>query len=264
MLLCKEMQSVKSFCLGLSDSRDIRRPRQAPVAGKGPPRILNDQSLRSRFGAGLVVKQWLQRVLLASSTETVILVREGLFAELNHNLLLARPGFRQSLDKIWSRPGQLVIDGPGAGQLAFATLSSCLKTGQCNHVADIRVEDLFVSSVGGCTDLVGIYDGTQIFNVSQHDIGWFAIILVVLTRSDWADVRRNSSVNDDVLFAIMLFEWQTSKNLEAASVVNFVRNLAKIGVQARQREGVLVDKAKRLVQSFDKVRVSPTLQRERD
>lgn len=81
MLLRKEMQSVKSFCLGFSNSRNIRRPGQAPVAGKGPPRILNDQSLRGRFGAGLIVKQRLQRVLLASSTETVTSVREGLFAE---------------------------------------------------------------------------------------------------------------------------------------------------------------------------------------
>jgi hypothetical protein len=78
---------------------------------------------------------------------------------------------------------------------------------QRNDIANVSVEDLLVSSVCRCTNLAGIDYPAQVFDVCKNDISRLPIVLVVLSRSDWGDMRGHTSVYDDVLFSGMLGHW---------------------------------------------------------
>lgn len=72
-LLGRKVQSVERLGLRLRDGRDVGAARQAPVAGKGPPGILDDEPLRRVALGGLVVEQWTGSVAwLAVFTESII------------------------------------------------------------------------------------------------------------------------------------------------------------------------------------------------
>lgn len=92
------------------------------------------------------------------------------------------------------------------------------------------MEYLLVSCIRRGSDLGSVYDRAQIFDVSQYHVCWLALILMVLASSDWSDVRRNPGIYDNVISMVMSIERQTSKNLEPASVVDFVGDVAQSSV----------------------------------
>lgn len=112
------------------------------------------------------------------------------------------------------------------------------------------MEDLLVGSISRSTNLTGVHNSAQILYMRENDICRFAIELMVLTSAYWGNVRGNTGVDDNVLFSGMLRHWKTTKNFESPAIVNIVGNLAQGGVEIGEGESLLVEKAKRFIQSF--------------
>lgn len=75
MLISQKMEGIKGLGLSFSDGWHVRGSWQTPIARERPSCVLDDQSLRSRLGLWLIVKQWSQCILVPPTTKTITKVR---------------------------------------------------------------------------------------------------------------------------------------------------------------------------------------------
>lgn len=73
------MEGIKGFGLSFSYGWHIRGSWQTPIACERPSCILDDQSLRSRLGLWLIVKQRSKCILVPPTTKTIAIVRSSFF-----------------------------------------------------------------------------------------------------------------------------------------------------------------------------------------
>lgn len=67
----------------------------------------------------------------------------------------------------------------------------------------------------------------------EYHIGWLALVLVVLTASNWSYVRRYTGIDDDVLLASMLVHGKSSQDFETMAMVQLIRNCPQPTMQIR-------------------------------
>lgn len=67
VLLGRKVHRIKRLGLRLRDGRDVRTPRQAPVARERPPSILDNDALGAVLPGGLVVQERSGRISRGAS-----------------------------------------------------------------------------------------------------------------------------------------------------------------------------------------------------
>lgn len=126
------------------------------------------------------------------------------------------------MDNIRSSTSQLVVDGPAARQVALTTLGSGGQSKKGNDISGISVENLLLSSVGRCANLMRVKNGRQVLDVSENDIGRLVLVLLVLAATDVGDVRCESSIDNDVLFASITLNGDTTDDFESVAIMDLV------------------------------------------
>lgn len=129
------------------------------------------------------------------------------------------PVFRQRLDQVWPCGCQLIVNLPATGQLTASSLSSCFKTKQGYDVSNVGME---VQSIRGpcCnTDFLGFRWADKIFYVSEYLLRWPDDELTTAFR---CNMRRNASINNNILFARVLINRDTTDYLESMAIMDFI------------------------------------------
>ena len=248
-LLCCEVQSVQCLCLSFCNRGNVARSWEPPVTCEAASGILDNEALRCVSRGGLEVKQWAQRVSLAMSSEPVS-GKQTVNVPVCFYLLIKSPWFSQSTNKIGASSSKLVIYMPAAGQETLSTFLGLSQRKQGNHIASISVKDLLISGVRRGTNLLRVDLVAQIFDMRKYDIGGLAVDLVVLTTSDWRNVRSNASVNNNVFLTGVVVDGHTAHNFESVAEMYLLGDFAKSVVKFGERECLLRDVSNTQVQCY--------------
>lgn len=95
------------------------------------------------------------------------------------------------------------------------------------------MEDLFIGRIGGRTDLLPLSRAGEILDMRNHGRSAVGQSGILLASADTPDVRGDSGVDDDIVFAGVIIDTQTSENDEATASVDFLRQVS----QCRPKRG---------------------------
>ena len=154
------------------------------------------------------------------------------------------------MNDIRSFPCQDVIDIPAAGEITLASFGCRAQAEKRDDIPSVGVEDLLIGRVGWGSDLVFIGTAADVLDVGNHRRSPILQTCVLLTATNVADVGTNSRVDDDVVFARIIIDTQTTKNNKASTTVNLFGQIPQDRVKGRQRESGLADVSPWLVQSY--------------
>jgi hypothetical protein len=73
----------------------------------------------------------------------------------------------------------------------------------------------------------------------EDNVGWFAVVLVVLAPALRCNVCGDTNVDDDVFLAGMLVDFQAADYEEPVAAVQFIGQAAEFRMQLWERKGLL-------------------------
>ena len=79
--------------------------------------------------------------------------------------------------------------------------------------------------------------------MSEHDVRWLFVVLVVLPSPDGGDMRGDSSVDGNILLSRVFRNGHAADYFEAVAVVDLLGDFPESGVKTRERESLLVNVA---------------------
>lgn len=159
------------------------------------------------------------------------------------------------MDDIRSFSCQNVVHIPAAGEITLASFGCRAQAKKRDNISSVGVEDLLVGRVGWSSDLVFIGTAADVFDVRNHRRSSILQTRVLLAATNVADVGTNARVDDDVVFARIIIDTQTTKDHEASASVNLFGQIPQDRVKGRQRESGLVDVSPWLVQIYGNQRI---------
>lgn len=98
---------------------------------------------------------------------------------------------------------------------------------QSYDVTGIGMEDLLFSCVCWRPDITSVDFASEIFDMSEHHVCWFPVMLVILPAPNWSDMGGNPGIYDDVFLTSVLGDWHTANHLESMPVVDFSADISQ-------------------------------------
>lgn len=84
------------------------------------------------------------------------------------------------------------------------------------------MENLLIGRVRGCTDLLPLSCASEVFDMRYHGRSAVGQSGILLAPADTSDMRRYSSIDNDIVFAGVIIDTQASENDKTATSVDFL------------------------------------------